>query len=57
MHCSLIILVHFHAIVFTKVNPTSRNIANGIKPGSNSKMTDKHATCTECSNTVRLGIK
>ena len=28
---------------FSKVHPACHNIANGIKSGSNSKKTDKHA--------------
>ena len=32
--------------VFSKVYPACHNIANGIKPGNNSKTTDKHAA--EC---------
>ena len=30
-------------MVFSKVHPACRCIVNGIKPGSNSKKTDKHA--------------
>ena len=30
-------------MVSSKVHPACHNIANGIKPGSNSKKTDKHA--------------
>ena len=33
----------FMQIVFSKVQPACHNIVNGIKPGSNSKQTDKHA--------------
>ena len=33
----------FMQMVFSKVHPACHNIANGIKPGSNSKKTDKHA--------------
>ena len=29
--------------VFSKVHPACQNIVNGIKPGSDSKTTDKHA--------------
>ena len=32
---------------FSKVHPACHNIANGIKPGNNSKKTDKHAA--DCS--------
>ena len=35
---------------FSKVHPTCHNIANGIKPGSDSKKTDKHAV--DCSKAV-----
>ena len=40
---SCIIVVHVHAIVFSKVHPMCHNIANRIKPGSDSKKTYKHA--------------
>ena len=33
----------FMYVFFSKVHPACHNIANGIKPGSNSKTTDKHA--------------
>ena len=33
-----------------KVHPACHNILNGIKPGSNSKKTDKHAV--DCSKAV-----
>ena len=33
----------FMQMVFSKVHPAFHNIVNGIKPGSNSKMTDKLA--------------
>ena len=37
-YCSQIIVVHVHAIVFfSKNHPACHNIANGIKPGSDSK--------------------
>ena len=35
----------FMQMVFSKVHPVCHNIANGIKPGSNSKKTDKHSGC------------
>ena len=34
-------------IVFSKVHPACHSIVNGIKPGNNSKKTDKHAA--DCS--------
>ena len=34
----------FMHMVFPKVHPVCHNVANGIKPGSNSKKTDRHAT-------------
>ena len=52
-YCSQIVVVH--AIVFSRVHPAYHNIANGIKPGSNSKKTDKHAA--ECSKAVCWGVK
>ena len=39
-YCSQIIVVHVHATVFPKVHPVCHNIANGIKPGRDSKKTD-----------------
>ena len=53
---SQIIVVHVHTtVVFSKVHPACYNIANGIKPGSDSKNTDKHAV--DCSKTVCWGVK
>ena len=40
-------------MAFSKVHPTCHNIVNGIKPGSNSKKTDKHAA--DCSKAVCWG--
>ena len=40
---------------FLKVHPACHNIANGIKPGSNSNLIEEHAA--ECSNAVYLGCK
>ena len=40
---------------FSKVHPACNNIANGIKPGSNSKKTDKDAA--DYSKAVCLGVK
>ena len=38
IYCSLLIVVHVHAtVVFSKVHPVCHNIANGFKPGNNSK--------------------
>ena len=37
-------------MVFSKVHPACHNIVNGIKPGSNTKLTDKHAA--NCSKAV-----
>ena len=42
-YCSRIIVIHVHATVFSKVHSMCHNIAIGIKPGSESKKTDKHA--------------
>ena len=39
----------------SKILPASNNDANAIKPGSNSKRTDKHAT--EYSKTKCLGLR
>ena len=68
IYCSRIIVVRVHANVFSKVYPACHNIANGIKPGSNLKATDKHAVdrakavcwgvrCINCShNNMAKGI-
>ena len=37
-------------MVFSKVHQACHSIVNGIKPGSNSKKTDKHAT--DCSKAI-----
>ena len=49
-YCSKIIVVHVNENIFLKVHPACHNIANGIKPGSNSKLIDEHAA--ECSKAV-----
>ena len=54
-HCSRIIVVHVYATVFSKVHSVCHNIANGIKPGSDSKKTDKHAV--DCSKAVCWDVK
>ena len=54
-YCSPIIVVHVHATVFSKVHPAWHNIANGIKPESDIKKTDKHAV--DCSKAVCWGVK
>ena len=41
-------------MVFSKVNPACHSIANGIKLGSNSIKTDKHAA--DCSKAVRRKV-
>ena len=43
------------SVFFSKVRPVCHNIANGIKPGSDSKKTDKHAA--DCSKAVCWGVK
>ena len=40
-------------MVFSKVHPACFSIVNGIKPGGNSKKTDKHAA--DCSKAVCSG--
>ena len=42
-------------MVFFKVHPACHNIVNGIKPGSNSKYTDKHAA--DCPKAVCWGVE
>ena len=50
-YCSQIIVVHVNETCFSKVHPACHNyIANGIKPGSNSKNTDQHAS--DCSKAL-----
>ena len=44
----------FMQMVFSKVHPECHNIVNGIKPGINSKKTDKLAA--DCSKTVCWGV-
>ena len=44
----------FIRIVFSKVHPACHSIVNGIKPGSYSKKTDKHAA--DCSKAVCWGV-
>ena len=55
-YCKQMIVVHGHATVASfKVDPVCHNIANGIKPGSDSKKTDKHTA--GCSKAVCLDVK
>ena len=42
-------------MVFSKVHRACHSIVNGIKPGSNSKKTDKHAA--DCPKAVCWGVK
>ena len=42
-------------MVFSIVHQACHSIVNGIKPGSNSKKTDKHAAY--CSKAVCWGVK
>ena len=44
----------FMQMVYSKVLPACRNIVNVIKPGSNSKKTDKHAA--DCSKDLCWGV-
>ena len=54
-YCSRIIVVHVYAnVFFSKVHPACHNIVNCIKPGNNSKKTDKHAA--DCSKAVCWGV-
>ena len=45
----------FMQMVFFKVHPVCHNIVNGIKQGSDSRKTDKHAV--DCSKAVCGGRK
>ena len=42
-------------MVFSKVHPACHSIVNGIRPGSNSKKTDKYAA--DFSKAVYWGVK
>ena len=42
-------------MIFSKVHTACHNIANGIKPASNSKKTDTHAA--DCSKAVCWCVK
>ena len=44
----------FMQLVFSKVHSACHNIVNGIKPGSDSRKTDKHAM--DCSKAVWWGV-
>ena len=54
IHCSRITVVNVHVYISSKMNPECHNDANGIKAGSNYKMTDKHVA--GCSKVVYLGV-
>ena len=45
----------FMQLFYSEVHPACHNIANGIKPGSDSKKTDKHAV--DCPKAVCWGVK
>ena len=51
----LFTIFHFDLLFFSKVHPAFHNIANGIKPGRDSKTTEKHAA--DCSKAVVWGVK
>ena len=48
-------VLFFVVVFFAKVHPACHKIANGIKPGNDSKKTDKHAA--DCSKAVYWGVK
>ena len=54
IHCSQEIVVHVQVNILPKIYPEGHNYANGIKPGSNTKMTDKHDV--EYSKNACLGV-
>ena len=54
IHCSQETVVHVQVNILPKVLQASHNDANGIKPGSNTKMTDKHDA--EYSKNACLGV-
>ena len=45
----------FMQMGFSNVHPACGNTVNGIKPGSDSKMTNKHAA--DCTKAVFWGVK
>ena len=52
--CSEITVVPVYVNILSTIRPACHNDTNGIKAGSNSKMTDKHAA--ECSKAVYFGV-
>ena len=52
--CSQKTVDYVEGIILSKINPACHMDVNGIKPGSNAIMTDKHTA--EHSKTVCLGI-
>ena len=54
LHCSWITVVHVHVKFLSKTHPACHNDTNGIKAGSNSKMTDRQAA--ESSQAAYLGL-
>ena len=58
IHCSQVTVVHVHEKTnnkFSLIHPARHNDANGIKPGSTLKMTDKHSA--ENKNKCVIGLK
>ena len=53
IHCIQITVARVDVNILSKIHPACHLDANGIKPGSNSKMTGKHTV--EHSNTACLG--
>ena len=49
------LLFMFMHLFFSKVHSACHNIVNGIKPGSDSRKTEKHAV--DCSEAVCWGVK
>ena len=46
----------FMQLFFSKVHPACHNIVNGIKPGSYSKKTDKHAADCLGRNVIDVSL-
>ena len=55
IHCSWITVAYVDVIFLSRIHPARHLDSHGIKPGRNSKMTDK--PIAEKSNTASLGVE
>ena len=53
-HCSQKIVLAVQVIILHEIHPACHNDTKGIKPGSHTKMTDKHDA--EYSKNASLGV-